>query len=365
MGRGGVRLLLITNMYPGVRNPAFGVFVQRQVEALRELGCEVVLVANSEDRSGWRNAIKYSSLFARTRTAARRRDFDAVVAHFLYPTAAFARVAAVASGRPYVCVAHGTDVMSLASRHDRLARDSRSALDGAARVVAVSRALERRIRDELALAGGVPTVVIHMGVDTRLFTPDTQARSRLSWPPEAKVALFAGNLVPVKGPDIALEAFIELYTTGALDRLVYVGSGSMQPELERRAAEMGVGDAVVFAGRLAADGVATHMAAADVLVMPSRNEGLGLVALEALACGTPVVAARVGGVPEVTPEPPCARLVAPEDPRALALGIMGVMSDASRLEPSLAERCRAAALPHDVREQARAFLGMLEEVVAR
>lgn len=360
-----MRALVITNMFPGPRNPAFGVFVKRQVEALREIGCDVVLVENTEDRSGWRNAVKYASLLARTRRAARAGGFDIVVGHYLYPTAAFARIASAMSGRPYVLVAHGSDVTALAGREDKLARDARGALDRAAAVVAVSGALERRLREELQLSGRVPVPVVHMGVDTRAFCLDSGARAGLEWPADDRIALFVGNLVPVKGPDIALEAFIEAYSDGVLDRLVLVGDGPMSAQLAERARETGVADAVYFAGRQPSEKVAACMAAADVLVISSRNEGLGLVALEALACGTPVVATRVGGLPEIMPRPPCGHLVPAEDPHALARAMAGALSVPEERIGDLPDRCRAVALPHDVLQQAKAFLGVLEQVLGQ
>jgi glycosyltransferase involved in cell wall biosynthesis len=320
------RLLVVSNMYPSDGNPVFGSFVQRQVDALRRAGAEVRLVANTDARTGgWASFAKYAALSTRTLFAAFRRDFDVVVGHFLYPTADFARMASTLSGRPLVLVAHGTDVTSV-QRDDLLAKASRDALPHAALVVAVSHALEQRLRTELRLPDSVPTAVVNMGVDLATFRPVDDARERIGWAAGERTALWVGNMVPVKGVPTLLDAFTRVRGAGAADRLVLVGDGPLRSELEARVRELGIADAVSFTGRLSQADVALAMAAADVFVLPSLNEGLSVALLEAMACGTPCVASAVGGVPEVLDDPACGRLVPPDDAAALASGIEEVLA---------------------------------------
>jgi len=353
---GTLRVLMISNMFPSPFNPVFGIFVARQARALAESGVRVRLVVNTEARGGWRNPLKYAWLALRAALAAVFGSYDVVVGHYLYPTAAVSRLAARLAGTPLVLVAHGTDVTSLVTRSDFAARASRRALPEADVIVAVSSALARRLHGELGVPAEADVRVVHMGVDTDVFRVDAGARERLGWPKNERVALFVGNLVPTKGPDIAVAAFASAKRAGGVDRLVVVGDGSMRADLERQAAEAGVADAVTFTGRLASPEVAMHMAAADVLIMPSRDEGLGLSAVEALASATPVVATRVGGVPEIVPEDGCGELVPAEDPEAMAAAVSRVLASG---KDSYSGACVSASEDHSIAIKAREFTNVL------
>ncbi|MDA3937228.1 MAG: glycosyltransferase [Actinomycetota bacterium] len=353
-----LRVLMITNMYPSAPNPVFGVFVARQVAALRELGVDVQLVKNTEWRGGWRSLLKYPLLTLRALLASTT-EHDVIVGHYLYPTAWIARL--IRRGdTPYMVVAHGTDASSSIGR-GLLSRASRRGLRDADAVVAVSSAMADRLHNELGLSVGVDVHVIHMGVDTQAFAPDPIARDSMTWATDRRVMLFTGNLLPVKGPDIAVRAFALLHGRGAADRLVIVGDGPMEDELRNLVESLGLTERVTFAGKLDTKSVAARMAAADVLVMSSRNEGLGLVALEAMACGTPVAATRVGGVPEVFPGSQCGILVEPEDPEALADAVEEILGQGKK---HYSDACVRSALVHDVRAKAQEFIEVLREVTA-
>jgi len=96
--------------------------------------------------------------------------------------------------------------------------------------------------------------------------------------------------------------------------------------------------------------------------LPSRNEGLGLVLLEAMACGTPCVGARVGGIPEVLTAPSCGRIVAPEDAVALAAALEEVLLLGKK---HFHEACVTNASAHDSRTKAKEFLGAIERMLTR
>ncbi len=355
-----LRVLLISNMWPSTADPVFGTFVERQVAALRRAGASVRVVANSDARTGRLSLFaKYASLGARAAFAGLGRSHDVVVGHFLYPTADFAAIAATFSGRPLVLVAHGTDVTSV-QRGGSIAAGCRGALPRAALVVCVSRALERRVRGELALPARVPTAVVHMGVDTALFRPDLSARQALGVAAPEKVVLFVGNLTEAKGVDVLMRAFADLRTGARADRLVLVGAGPAEAALRDASHALGVADRVTFTGRLGAADVARWMAAADVLVLPSRSEGLGLVLLEAMACGTPCVASEVGGIPEALDVPACGRLVAPDDAGALAAAVADVLSQGK--EP-FADACIARAADNSTDAMAAKFLAAVASAI--
>ena len=165
-------------------------------------------------------------------------------------------------------------------------------------------------RELVDLYGADPTriVTIPPGVDLARFRPGDRAaaRAELGLPPDAVVLAFAGRIQPLKAPDVLLHAAAALLARDPAlrARLVVLvaggpsGSGLAEPTgLQQLATRLGLDDVVRFLPPQAAPGLATVFRAADVVAVPSHNESFGLVALEAQACGTPVVAARVGGLP--------------------------------------------------------------------
>lgn len=157
------------------------------------------------------------------------------------------------------------------------------------------------------------TVTIPPGVDTDRFRPGDRAgaRAALGLPADAVVLAFVGRIQPLKAPDVLLRAAAELLarTPSLRDRLVVLvaggpsGSGLAEPtSLHELAAELGIAEVVRFLPPRGGDELVTVYRAADVVAVPSHNESFGLVALEAQACGTPVVATRVGGLPVAVAE---------------------------------------------------------------
>ncbi|ANZ37442.1 D-inositol-3-phosphate glycosyltransferase [Lentzea guizhouensis] len=150
--------------------------------------------------------------------------------------------------------------------------------------------------------------VVPPGVDLDRFTPGDQgrARQRFGIPLDAVVLAFVGRIQPLKAPDVLLRAAAEMLVRdpGLRSRLVVLvvggpsGSGLEQPKaLEELAGQLGITDVVRFLPPQPGAALAEVYRAADLVAVPSHNESFGLVALEAQACGTPVVAAAVGGLP--------------------------------------------------------------------
>jgi D-inositol-3-phosphate glycosyltransferase len=168
--------------------------------------------------------------------------------------------------------------------------------------------------------------VVHPGVDLAVFRPrDTHAaRAQVGLPLDAHVVLFAGRLQPLKAPDVLLRAVALLLdeTPGLRARLVVPvvggpsGTGLEHPEsLAELAAELGIDDVVRFVPPAPAPELAVWYAAASVVAVPSYNESFGLVAAEALATGTPVVAAAVGGLSTVVVDEENGLLLGTHEPR--------------------------------------------------
>jgi D-inositol-3-phosphate glycosyltransferase len=189
--------------------------------------------------------------------------------------------------------------------------EPRSRVIGEEQVVAEADRLIASTPDEAAQlvqwydADPAKVLTIPPGVDLDRFRPAPGARARLGVPDDALVLLFVGRIQPLKAPDLLLRAAAHLIADDPAIRsklVVYVvgapsGSGLDEPSsLLALANTLGIADRVRFLAPMPPDDLADYYRAADVTVVPSHNESFGLVALEAQACGTPVVAARVGGL---------------------------------------------------------------------
>ena len=172
----------------------------------------------------------------------------------------------------------------------------------------------------VAVPSGVPTAELRAGAPTR-----TEARARLGLAPDTFVVVGLGRLVPIKGFDLLVRALPAVAAQIPSTRVVLVGDGAERGRLDALACALGVGARLDLAGEVF--GVTTHLAAADVLAVPSRNEGMGRVMVEAMALRIPVVATAVGGIPDVVVDGECGRLVAPEDADAFSAALIELGRD--------------------------------------
>jgi len=165
--------------------------------------------------------------------------------------------------------------------------------------------------------------IITCGVDLNLFRPVDQAAARrqLEFDPEEKLLLYVGRLEPQKGIERLLAAISHLKHLRKIKLAVIGGDGHHEPEFQRLlqlSKELDIQDNVFFAGRVDQQDLPTYYSAANLLIVPSHHESFGLVALEALACGTPVVASDVGAMRSIIIENETGCVVSPADPPGLA-----------------------------------------------
>ena len=369
-----MKIGVITTSYPRFAGDAAGNFVAGHAGALRALGHEVEVVAAGDssatrdelaslERSTGHPAIRVgaSRLFYRggapdafermpvragltaaaftarltATVAARAARWDAIIAHWLVPSA----IAALPTRQPLVAIAHGGDIHTL--RRTRLLRPVLHALHRrGARLVFVSRELRTIARTAApALAPWLDAALIQpMGLPLARFAALSRA------PSDPPIVLVAARLVPIKGVDVAITAMQYVRRRA---QLVIAGDG---PERARLRAAPG---AHSLLGEVTTDRRDALLRTASVVVIPSRitttgrTEGTPMIALEALAAGVPVIASAVGGLREV----PQVRLVTPEDPYQLADAIDEVLAD-----PPPADRLRAGVSGLDWREVAARLL---------
>lgn len=191
------------------------------------------------------------------------------------------------------------------------------------RILSVSEAIARDLVARYRI-DAARTAIVRNGIDAWAFRPARErsvVRAELGIADGRRVIVMAGRMTPQKGWDVLLEAAARLAPARTDLAWVLVGDGPLRPALTRRAAELGV--AVRFTG--ARSDMADILGCADVVVLASRSEGLPFTLLEAMALGKPVVATRVGGVPEVVEDGRTGRLVPRDDPAALASAVAGVL----------------------------------------
>jgi D-inositol-3-phosphate glycosyltransferase len=200
-------------------------------------------------------------------------------------------------------------------------------VDAADRLIANT---ELEARDLIGLYGAAPerVAVVPPGVDLDVFQPDgpdgrARARARVGLPGDAEILLFVGRIQPLKAPDVLLRGVERMVAAHPerRDRLVVVvlggpsGNGMDRPEeLQKLAVELGICDLVTFHAPVGRPVLADWYRAADLVAVPSYSESFGLVAVEAQACGTPVIAARVGGLATAVQDGVTGLLVPGHDP---------------------------------------------------
>jgi len=339
-----VKVVVVTTSYPRDEWEVAGVFVRDGVDALRAEGVEVDVVSPATvphfglaygagipanlRREPWKAAF-VPAFLASLGLAARRAaaDADLVHAHWL-PSGLAARV----TGRPYVVQLWGTDA-ELAGRLPWIFRpavhSARLALCASAALADAARSLGAR--DVALVPAGVP-------IPTEVGEPDE--------PPHA---LYVGRLSEEKGVLELAEAARDL-------PLVVVGDGPLRERLPASAKVVGF---------VAPAAVGSYLERAAVVVCPSRREGYGIVARQALAHGRPVVASRVGGLPEVVVDGETGLLVPARDPPALRAALERLLGDEG-LRARLGTAGRALAEERlGLQAAARATIAAYERALGR
>jgi glycosyltransferase involved in cell wall biosynthesis len=365
-----LRILIVTNLYPDARLPAFGTFVAGHAEALRRAGADVDVVATTGIPVHTAVLRKYVSLTLRTVIAAvasrmRRRRPDVVEAHVAYPTALLGWIAARIAGARLVVYSHGSDVTAGAddgvpqllgrSRfHHRLARRVFHAAD---LLVANSEFIAGQLISRFGVNPG-RVAVVSPGIDYALFSRASSRATRSG-------ILFVGRLASGKGVHQLLEAVARLEREVAVR---FVGDGPEREGLERAARDRDI--RAEFAGAVSPAEVAKLMGQAAVVAMPSvYPEGLGLVALEAMAAGALVVASASGGIGESVIQGQTGWLVPAGDVGALesalreALAMSREGDSAARL--ALLRGARRKARSHDVDAMALRTLELYRSLEAQ
>ncbi len=354
-----MRILTITTLYPNAAAPAHGVFVEnRMADFADRTGAHVRVIAPvpwfpfdnaafgryaafarapaHETRRGIeishpRYAIppKVGMTYAATaleraiRKEVQRQvdagaDFDVIDAHYLYPDGVAAARVAADLGKPLILTARGSDVSEIPA-FPRQRRMILSAIAVADAVICVAAAL----KEELVRLGA-PAEKVHVlrnGVDLDLFRPRARDAAKAALGVTGRTVASVGHLIDRKGHDLVIDAVAAIPDA----TLLITGDGPERGALEARAQAAGVTDRTRFLGPRPHNELADVYSAADVLALGSTREGWPNVLLEAMACGTPAVAAPVWGCGEVIAAPAAGRLAEERSPAAFAAALSSIL----------------------------------------
>jgi peptidoglycan/xylan/chitin deacetylase (PgdA/CDA1 family)/glycosyltransferase involved in cell wall biosynthesis len=386
-----MRILFVSNVFPNPLQPTKGTFNRAMVQALaRRHEVQVISpIAWTDELRAWKEnaAISareqacggvpvhypryyfppkvlrswYGWFFWRSIRGVLDRVItamhpDLIVGYWAHPDGEVAVRAARRAGVPSAVMVGGSDILLLTQHGNRRRRRIVKVLQEADAVVTVGEDLKRQV-----IALGIAAEKIHVvprGVDTALFTPGDRdkARRRLSISVEERAILWVGRMVAVKGLDVLLDACVRLKQRGERFRLYLVGDGPVRRALEIDCRRRDLGEELRFIGQVAPEQLPDWYRAADITVLPSRSEGVPNVLRESLACGTPFVASRVGGIPDLA-ENAANRLVPPGDATALADAMAAVLSERRRVEGQSSQ-----VISWD--ESADALTGILEQLAA-
>jgi glycosyltransferase involved in cell wall biosynthesis len=261
------------------------------------------------------------------------RRFDLIDAHYLYPDGVAATWLGRRFGLPVVLTARGSDVTQWPDYiiPRRLIRAASARADA---IITVSAGL----RDALSRLGVAPAriTVLRNGVDLTAFTPHDRAAARKTLGLAGPTLLSVGGLIPRKGHDLTIAALAELPGW----RLLIAGEGPARGSLLALADRLGFSNRVRLLGNWPHDDLATLYSAADIFVLSSTREGFANVLLEAMACGTPVVASPIPGNDEAVQTRAAGIIAAARTPSAIADAVRALSTDPPDRAATRAEAAR-------------------------
>lgn len=351
------RILFISNLYPNLLSPSKATFNRQQIASLNE-HCDIEVISPIP----WTSLLKhklcqptrvengivihhpifyfvprilrnmygefyYLSIKSVADRLLKNKHFDLIFSSWLYPDSWAAAKLARRHNLPLFVKVHGTDVNRLIPG-TAVTKKSLVVAKQAKKVICVSRALQERLIEMGVSASS--TEVHYNGVDRSVFfhkgTED--ARQQLGVDPSDFLVLYVGNLIKEKGLEELILAFKSLENKESRpQKLVIIGSGAYDATAKKMVSMLNITEKVLFLGTQSLSTIATWMNAASVLCLPSYMEGVPNVVLEALSCGTKVIATNVGGIPELNHGKGNMILIQPKSVESLSKALAEMMQN--------------------------------------
>jgi len=343
----GLHVLTLTPFFPSAQNEVSGCFIAEPIEQLKQLGVESSVIAatpiyrakkkpSSSAPAEWvrypqvpgnlglssAGKLLYTRLRGRVRKLHGVKPIDVIHAHAALPCGNAAALLSLRLNIPFVVTVHGLDVFNTCFLGGIPAAWRRK----------VSVDVYRAARNVICISGKVQEIlktgtpaetcstVVYNGADPNLFSPNPPEVGQFD--PEI---LIVGNLLRSKGHEVVLRALGNLRPSFPQLRCRIIGEGPDRAQFEALVRDLGIGQQVQFVGRRSRSEVAEAMRRCSVFVLPSRNEGLGCVYLEAMSCGKPVIGCRGQGIEEVIEHGKNGWLIPVDGPEQLVQGLSALL----------------------------------------
>lgn len=351
-----MQILLFSSLYPNSSNPQHGIFVEQRLKKLLEFAGDIKVVVISPvplnliggcKKNRYKKIVQHEiyndvevfrpifftlpiigryinpiSMFLTSINLLRRIKSsidkpDLIDAHYYFPDGIAALLLGKIIKAPVVITARGSDI-NYFPKYFTARRYIQWAIQQSAATITVSNALRNRVLEVGGPACKVTT--LHNGVDLNIFDIKDKISAKEKIHINSKLLLTVGNLVKEKRHNLIIMALCYLpeYT------LAVVGEGPLENSLKLTAIKHNVQDRVIFLGRKSQQELVEYYNAADCSVLASSREGLPNVLLESLACGTPLVASQIGGVPEIMQSEVAGYMFSGEDPKTIAALVMKI-----------------------------------------
>ena len=376
-----MRILAISHLFPNLKEKRYGIFVARQLSEIRRLGAEITVIVprvwcpgllrhfdrwkNQDHKSPlcrfegietisvpylrlpgnfynrWSGLAALGAMKSKALELHKSRKFDVIYATDFFPDGDAAVRLAQHLKIPAACLGIGVDVNITAQSSRIIYRHfvrTAKALDG-------TLACGQSVADGIKAVTGKNPLCVYGVLDLEEFSPvpdKIPARKELGLPSDKTIVLYAGYLTKRKGVYELLDAIYKAQKKCPDILLVMCGSGPEETALQRLIREKGVENIIRMAGEVEPERMNKWMQASDLFVLASHTEGMPNVVTEAMACGLPVVATAVGGLPKAIGDCDGALLVPPENADELEKAIVKVINDNQlRASMRIAARNRA------------------------
>jgi L-malate glycosyltransferase len=351
-----IKLLLISNMYPSVESEHYGIFVKNFVESLRDSNIQIISqsLICGRGKGVFSKLFKYLRFYISIVCNMLKFNYDMIYIHFPTYSCLPLRVFLPIISKPIILNFHGGDAFPASKLSQILYKLTFPLVKKANTIVVPSGYFKKVVMDKFVLADDKVFISPSAGVDMNMFRPLVENEKNN----QNFTVGYVSRVDEGKGWDILLKAIHLLKTEISNIKCLIVGSGLQVYELERMIIELGLQKEVKYFGAVAHEKLNQAYNMFDVFIFPTTlNESLGLVGIEALACGVPIIGSRIGGLEDYITEDLNGYFFTPKQEDELAIKILKYYNE----QPVFCN-IRETVLRYDTKKVASDLISKLESI---